>query len=79
MSGRRTAAGLGQRAVHQVLGDRGAAANGSCHRVQGMRFNIDNRLSLNVAREGTYLLVATSGGYAETYRDRGIPGTGSWR
>lgn len=29
---RRPAAGLGQRAVHQVLGDRrGAAANGSCH------------------------------------------------
>lgn len=35
-------------------------------RVQGMRFNIDDRLlSLNVVREGTYLLVATSGGYAK--------------
>ncbi|MFT4125113.1 MAG: DNA gyrase subunit A [Gordonia sp. (in: high G+C Gram-positive bacteria)] len=34
--------------------------------VQGMRFNDDDRLlSLNVVREGTYLLVATSGGYAK--------------
>jgi len=34
--------------------------------VQGMRFNADDRLlSLNVVREGTYLLVATSGGYAK--------------
>ncbi|BBY06383.1 intein-containing DNA gyrase subunit A [Mycobacterium noviomagense] len=34
--------------------------------VQGMRFNTDDRLlSLNVVREGTYLLVATSGGYAK--------------
>ncbi|MGC4934476.1 DNA gyrase subunit A [Gordonia sp. DT30] len=34
--------------------------------VQGMRFNTDDELlSLNVVREGTYLLVATSGGYAK--------------
>ncbi|MFC9979142.1 DNA gyrase subunit A [Gordonia sp. NPDC127522] len=34
--------------------------------VQGMRFNTDDTLlSLNVVREGTYLLVATSGGYAK--------------
>ena len=34
--------------------------------VQGMRFNGDDLLlSLNVVREGTYLLVATSGGYAK--------------
>ena len=34
--------------------------------VQGMRFNADDTLlSLNVVREGTYLLVATSGGYAK--------------
>ena len=34
--------------------------------VQGMRFNTDDQLlSLNVVREGTYLLVATAGGYAK--------------
>ena len=34
--------------------------------VQGMRFNTDDRLlSLNVVREGTYLLVATAGGYSK--------------
>ena len=34
--------------------------------VQGMRFNDDDQLlSLNVVQEGTYLLVATSGGYAK--------------
>ncbi|MEE4025451.1 DNA gyrase subunit A [Gordonia sp. PKS22-38] len=34
--------------------------------VQGMRFNGDDLLlSLNVVRDGTYLLVATSGGYAK--------------
>jgi DNA gyrase subunit A len=34
--------------------------------VQGMRFNADDPLlSLNVVREDTYLLVATSGGYAK--------------
>lgn len=34
--------------------------------VQGMRFNADDTLlSLNVVRDGTYLLVATSGGYAK--------------
>ena len=34
--------------------------------VQGMRFNEEDQLlSLNVVREGTYLLVATSGGYSK--------------
>ncbi|GGF16175.1 DNA gyrase subunit A [Williamsia phyllosphaerae] len=34
--------------------------------VQGMRFNDDDQLlSLNVVAEGTYLLVATAGGYAK--------------
>ena len=34
--------------------------------VQGMRFNGDDELlSLNVVREGTFLLVATSGGYSK--------------
>jgi DNA gyrase subunit A len=34
--------------------------------VQGMRFNEEDKLlSLNVVREGTYLLVATAGGYAK--------------
>ncbi len=42
--------------------------------VQGMRFNDDDQLlSLNVVREGTYLLVATSGGYAKRTADRGLP------
>src|SRR6478609_1408933 len=50
--------------------------------VQGMRFNADDRLlSLNVVREGTYLLVATSGGYAkrtsiEEYTAQGRGGKG---
>ena len=50
--------------------------------VQGMRFNADDRLlSLNVVREGTYLLVATAGGYAkrtaiEEYTVQGRGGKG---
>ncbi len=46
----------------EVLRPMGRATSG----VQGMRFNTDDRLlSLNVVREGTYLLVATAGGYAK--------------
>src|SRR6201997_4450289 len=46
----------------EALRPMGRATSG----VQGMRFNADDRLlSLNVVREGTYLLVATSGGYAK--------------
>lgn len=49
-------------ATDEALRPMGRATSG----VQGMRFNIDDRLlSLNVVREGTYLLVATSGGYAK--------------
>src|SRR5271156_490577 len=49
-------------ATGQALRPMGRATSG----VQGMRFNTDDRLlSLNVVREGTYLLVATSGGYAK--------------
>lgn len=50
--------------------------------VQGMRFNGDDELlSLNVVAEGTYLLVATSGGYAkrtpiEDYAPQGRGGKG---
>jgi len=50
--------------------------------VQGMRFNTDDELlSLNVVREDTYLLVATSGGYAkrtaiEEYTAQGRGGKG---
>ncbi|PRC54732.1 DNA gyrase subunit A, partial [Mycobacterium sp. ITM-2017-0098] len=50
--------------------------------VQGMRFNEEDLLlSLNVVREGTYLLVATSGGYAkrtaiEEYSAQGRGGKG---
>jgi DNA gyrase subunit A len=50
--------------------------------VQGMRFNTDDQLlSLNVVREGIYLLVATSGGYAkrtalEEYTPQGRGGKG---
>lgn len=44
-------------ATDEALRPMGRATSG----VQGMRFNIDDRLlSLNVVREGTYLLVATS-------------------
>jgi DNA gyrase subunit A len=49
-------------ATDDALRPMGRATSG----VQGMRFNADDRLlSLNVVREGTYLLVATSGGYAK--------------
>jgi DNA gyrase subunit A len=49
-------------ASDEALRPMGRATSG----VQGMRFNeADVLLSLNVVREGTYLLVATSGGYAK--------------
>lgn len=49
-------------ATDEALRPMGRATSG----VQGMRFNADDRLlSLNVVREGTYLLVATAGGYAK--------------
>ncbi len=49
-------------ATDDALRPMGRATSG----VQGMRFNTDDYLlSLNVIREGTYLLVATSGGYAK--------------
>jgi DNA gyrase subunit A len=49
-------------ATDEALRPMGRATSG----VQGMRFNADDQLlSLNVVREGTYLLVATSGGYAK--------------
>ena len=49
-------------ATDEALRPMGRATSG----VQGMRFNADDELlSLNVVHEGTYLLVATSGGYAK--------------
>ncbi|WP_347222310.1 DNA gyrase subunit A [Mycolicibacterium poriferae] len=49
-------------ATDEVLRPMGRATSG----VQGMRFNTDDALlSLNVVRDDTYLLVATSGGYAK--------------
>ncbi|MCV7302184.1 intein-containing DNA gyrase subunit A [Mycobacterium barrassiae] len=49
-------------ATDEALRPMGRATSG----VQGMRFNEEDRLlSLNVVRENTYLLVATSGGYAK--------------
>lgn len=49
-------------ATDEALRPMGRATSG----VQGMRFNgEDDVLSLNVVREGTYLLVATSGGYSK--------------
>lgn len=49
-------------ATDEALRPMGCATSG----VQGMRFNgEDDLLSLNVVREGTYLLVATSGGYSK--------------
>ncbi|HYB39792.1 MAG TPA: intein-containing DNA gyrase subunit A [Mycobacterium sp.] len=49
-------------ATDEALRPMGRATSG----VQGMRFNADDRLlSLNMVREGTHLLVATSGGYAK--------------
>ncbi|MBV9351342.1 MAG: DNA gyrase subunit A [Mycobacterium sp.] len=65
-------------ATDEALRPMGRATSG----VQGMRFNTDDRLlSLNVVREGTYLLVATSGGYAkrtaiEEYAPQGRGGKG---
>ncbi len=65
-------------ATDEALRPMGRATSG----VQGMRFNADDRLlSLNVVREGTYLLVATSGGYAkrtdiEEYTVQGRGGKG---
>lgn len=62
----------------EVLRPMGRATSG----VQGMRFNTDDHLlSLNVVHEGTYLLVATSGGYAkrtpiEDYPTQGRGGKG---
>jgi DNA gyrase subunit A len=65
-------------ATDEALRPMGRATSG----VQGMRFNADDYLlSLNVVREGTYLLVATSGGYAkrtaiEEYTAQGRGGKG---
>src|SRR5574337_595387 len=65
-------------ATDEALRPMGRATSG----VQGMRFNADDRLlSLNVVRENTYLLVATSGGYAkrtaiEEYTAQGRGGKG---
>ncbi len=62
----------------EVLRPMGRATSG----VQGMRFNTDDELlSLNVVRENTYLLVATSGGYSkrtaiEEYTAQGRGGKG---
>ncbi|KUH94461.1 intein-containing DNA gyrase subunit A [Mycobacterium sp. IS-3022] len=65
-------------ATDEALRPMGRATSG----VQGMRFNADDELlSLNVVRENTYLLVATSGGYAkrtaiEEYSPQGRGGKG---
>jgi DNA gyrase subunit A len=65
-------------ATDEALRPMGRATSG----VQGMRFNADDQLlSLNVVREGTYLLVATAGGYAkrtaiEEYSPQGRGGKG---
>jgi DNA gyrase subunit A len=65
-------------ATDEALRPMGRATSG----VQGMRFNEEDKLlSLNVVREGTYLLVATSGGYAkrtaiEEYTAQGRGGKG---
>lgn len=65
-------------ATDEALRPMGRATSG----VQGMRFNEEDALlSLNVVREGTYLLVATSGGYAkrtaiEEYSAQGRGGKG---
>ncbi|MFF3568340.1 DNA gyrase subunit A [Nocardia jiangxiensis] len=62
----------------EVLRPMGRATSG----VQGMRFNTDDELlSLNVVRDDTYLLVATSGGYSkrtaiEEYTPQGRGGKG---
>ncbi len=65
-------------ATDEALRPMGRATSG----VQGMRFNADDYLlSLNVVQEGTFLLVATSGGYAkrtaiEEYTAQGRGGKG---
>ncbi|WP_343602983.1 intein-containing DNA gyrase subunit A [Mycobacterium sp.] len=65
-------------ATDEALRPMGRATSG----VQGMRFNADDYLlSLNVVREGTYLLVGTAGGYAkrtaiEEYTAQGRGGKG---
>ena len=65
-------------ATDDALRPMGRATSG----VQGMRFNADDQLlSLNVVREGTFLLVATAGGYAkrtaiEEYSAQGRGGKG---
>ncbi|MBB2769916.1 UNVERIFIED_ORG: DNA gyrase subunit A [Mycolicibacterium obuense] len=65
-------------ATDEALRPMGRATSG----VQGMRFNADDELlSLNVVRPDTYLLVATSGGYAkrtsiEEYTAQGRGGKG---
>jgi DNA gyrase subunit A len=65
-------------ATDEALRPMGRATSG----VQGMRFNEDDQLlSLNVVREGTYLLVATAGGYSkrtaiEEYTVQGRGGKG---
>jgi DNA gyrase subunit A len=65
-------------ATDEALRPMGRATSG----VQGMRFNDeDELLSLNVVQEGTYLLVATAGGYAkrtaiEEYTVQGRGGKG---
>ena len=65
-------------ATDEALRPMGRATSG----VQGMRFNADDYLlSLNVVREGTFLLVATAGGYAkrtaiEEYTAQGRGGKG---
>jgi DNA gyrase subunit A len=65
-------------ATDEALRPMGRATSG----VQGMRFNEDDRLlSLNVVQEGTFLLVATAGGYAkrtaiEEYTVQGRGGKG---
>ena len=65
-------------ATDDALRPMGRATSG----VQGMRFNTDDYLlSLNVVSEGTYLLVATAGGYAkrtaiEEYTAQGRGGKG---
>ena len=49
-------------ATDEALRPMGRATSG----VQGMRFNADDQLlSLNVVHDGTYLLVATSGGFSK--------------
>ncbi|MDT5360495.1 MAG: gyrase subunit [Mycobacterium sp.] len=65
-------------ATDEALRPMGRATSG----VQGMRFNEEDQLlSLNVVQEGTYLLVATSGGYSkrtaiEEYTTQGRGGKG---